>query len=108
VLTFVVLTVSKEVTAFDPEMAAGWATEQVGGSIAPEGLLVTAQARVTLPAKPPPGVTVMVEVPFAPADAMLTAVPVNAKLGVGGGPLMVIGTLVVCVRVPEMPVTLAV
>ncbi len=67
-----------------------------------------AQAKVTLPVNPPPGVTVMVEVPLAPGDAMLTAVLVNAKLGVGGGPLMVIGTLVVWVTVPEVPVTVAV
>jgi hypothetical protein len=100
--------VSMEVTGVAPETAPGCATEQVGGSIAPVGLAVTAQARVTLPVNPPPGVTVMVEVPLAPGDAMLTAVPVNLKLGVGGGPLMVIGTLVVWISVPELPVTVAV
>jgi hypothetical protein len=51
---------------------------------------------------------VMVEVPLAPGDAMLTAVPVNAKFGVAAELLMVIATLVVWVRVPELPVTLAV
>jgi hypothetical protein len=55
---------------------------------------------------PPLGVTVIVEVPLAPGDAMLTAVLVNAKLGVGGL-LMVIATGVVWVRVPELPVTVA-
>jgi hypothetical protein len=76
--------------------------------MAPEGLLVMAQARVTLPVNPPAGVTVMVEVPLAPAEAMLTAVLVNAKFGVGGGPLMVIATLAFWVMVPEVPVTVAV
>ena len=57
---------------------------------------------------PPAGVTVTVEVPLAPGEAMLTAVLVNAKLGVCGGSLMVIATLVVWVKVPELPVTLAV
>jgi hypothetical protein len=52
--------------------------------MAPDGLLVTAQARVTLPVNPPAGVTVIVEVPLAPGDAMLTAVLVNANVGVCG------------------------
>ena len=66
-----------------------------------------AQARVTLPVKPPDGVTVMVEVPVPPADAMLTAVPLNAKVGGGGRGVMVIATVVVWATAPEVPVTVA-
>jgi hypothetical protein len=56
---------------------------------------------------PPLGVTVIVEVPLTPGDAMLTAVPLREKFGGGGGLLTVITTLVVWVSVPELPVTLA-
>ena len=61
-----VLMVRVDFTGPVPEIAAGWATEQVGASMAPAGLDVTAHASATLPVKPPLGVTVKVEVVEAP------------------------------------------
>jgi hypothetical protein len=61
----------------------GAATEQLGPSTAPAGP-VTAHESVTVPVKPPLGVTVIVEVPLAPGEAMLTGVLVSAKLATGG------------------------
>jgi len=80
----VVLTVSVAVTADVPAIDTGAAIEQPGASTAPAGP-VTAHESVTVPAKPPLGVTVIVEVPLAPGEAMLTGVLVSEKLGVGGG-----------------------
>ena len=55
----------------------------VGGYTAPVGLEVTAAARVTLPVKPPAGVTVTVEVfPLVAPGVTVTAVPAIAKEGV--------------------------
>jgi hypothetical protein len=69
---------------------------------------VTAQESVTLPVKPPLGVTVMVEVPLAPADAMFVGVPLSEKAGVTGALGTVIAMVVVAVRLPEVPVTVIV
>ena len=66
------------------------------------------QLRATLPANPPLGVTVIVEVPFAPGDATVTAVPLRAKSGVAIEPLTVMGMLVVSDRDPEVPEIVAV
>ena len=55
---------------------------RVGGSVTPLGLVVRAAVRVTLPVKPPVGVTVIVEVlPVVAPAAMLSGVPVTVKLG---------------------------
>jgi hypothetical protein len=60
----------------------------VGGYWAPEGPEVTVAVRATLPAKPPLGVTVMVEVlPVVAPGVTVTAVPLTLKLG--GGRLIV-------------------
>ena len=71
-------------TAAVPVMAGGAATEQVGGSTAVAGP-VTLQESATEPAKPLPGMIVIVAVPLAPGVAMLTVVLVSAKLGAGAG-----------------------
>ena len=63
---------------------------------------------MTLPVNPPLGETVIVEVALAPGDAMLTGVPLSAKFGVCVGLVIVIATLVDCVRAPDTPVTVAV
>ena len=81
----VVLIVSDVVTAAAPEIVAGAAGKHVGMSTAPDGLSVTAQLNATVPENPPVGVTVMVEMPFAPGDAMLTAVLLSVKLGTAVG-----------------------
>ena len=75
----VVLTVTVVVTAAVPVMAGGAATEQVGRSTAVAGP-VTVQENASLLEKPPLGVIVIVEVPLAPGEAMLTGVLVSAKL----------------------------
>ena len=107
----VVLTVSVAVTAVAPVIAGGVVTEHVGASAPPMGPPVTAQLRATLPVKPPLGLIVMVEVPFGPGDAMVTAVLLKVKPGTGAGTLA--GTLtvklVVALRPPaEAPVTVTV
>ena len=66
------------------------------------------QLTATLPVNPPLGVTVIVEVPFAPGDATVTAVPLRAKSGVAIGPLTVTGMLVVSEREPDVPEIVAV
>jgi hypothetical protein len=81
--------VSDAVTAAAPEIAAGAAGKHVGVSTAPDGLSVTAQLNATVPENPPVGVTVMVEMPFAPGDAMLTAVLLSVKLGAAVGDCVV-------------------
>jgi hypothetical protein len=75
----VVLTVSVVVKDAVPVMAGGAATEQVGGSAA-VARPVTVQESASLLEKPPLGVIVIVEVPLAPGEAMLTGVLVSAKL----------------------------
>ena len=58
----VVVTVRVAVTAAVPAMLTEDGTEQVAGLVAPAGLVVTAQVRLTVPLKPPVGVTLTVEV----------------------------------------------
>jgi uncharacterized alkaline shock family protein YloU len=101
-----VLTVSAAVTDALPAIAAGCAAEQVGGLDAAAGP-VTAQVSVTIPRKPPVGATVIVDVPFVPA-VTLTDVPLSVKFGVTVGLETNIGTVVVCVTLPEVPVTVTV
>ena len=55
---------------------------KVGGITAPLGLVVRTAVRITLPVKPPVGVTVIVEVlPVVAPAAMLTGVLLTVKLG---------------------------
>lgn len=103
----VVLTVSVADTAPIPVIAAGWVTEQTGRSTEPAGP-VTVHERATFPVKPPLGVTVIVEVPVAPGEAMVTVVLVRVKFGATGGAVNVRGMFVVSVPPPEVPVTVIV
>ena len=82
--------------------------EQVGRLLAPVGLLVSEQLMLTVPVKPPDGVTVMVDVlPLvAPGARLVMFVPVIAKFAAG---LRVMGTLTTAlVVVPSIAVTSAV
>jgi len=100
----VVLTVSVAVTAVVPVIAGGVVTEHVGTSAPPMGTPVTAQLRATVPLKPADGVMVIVDVALGPEVAMVTAVPLRAKLGEATGTTKV--KLVVALRlVVEAPVT---
>jgi hypothetical protein len=83
----VVLMVRVAVAALVPVMLAE-AAEQVGLSAvsAPLGPEVTEQVRATVPVKAFAGVTVMVEVPVAPCEAIVTLVPARVKLGAAGVP----------------------
>jgi hypothetical protein len=85
------------------------AAEQVGSLAvaAPAGAVVTAHVNATAPVKPLVGVAVMVDVPEAPGDAIVTAVPARVKPGVGAA-VTVRVTAAVCVRLPEVPVTVRV
>ena len=55
---------------------------KVGGITAPLGLMVRTAVRITLPVKPPVGVTVMVEMfPVGDPATMLTGEPLTVKSG---------------------------
>lgn len=75
----VVLIVSVAVTEEGVLVIGGVETEQVGRSAAPIGP-ETVHESITLLLKPPLGVMVIVEVPLAPGDAMLTGVLLSVKL----------------------------
>jgi hypothetical protein len=62
VVVEVVETASAAVAAVAPPMATEVGREHVAGLVAPAGLVVTAQVRLTVPIKPPDGVTLIVEV----------------------------------------------
>jgi hypothetical protein len=87
----VVLTMSVADTDDAVVIDIGAATEQLGTSTVP-GEPVTAQESITVPEKPPLGVIVIVEVPLAPGEVMLTGVLVSAKPG--GGAFTATATLV--------------
>ena len=79
----VVEMVSVAVPAVVPVMPTGVVEPKlsVGRYCAPAGLEVTAAVSVTLPVKPPAGVTVIVEVfPVVAPGATVTAVPLTVKL----------------------------
>lgn len=78
---------------------------QVGLSFTPLGADVIAHFRFTWPVKPPAGVTVMVELPFAPRLAIETCVPVRAKLAGTVEAFTVRATFVVATVDPEVAVT---
>ena len=76
----VVLMVSVAVTAVAPVIAGGAETEHLGASTAPMGLPETAQLKATVPVKPPPGLIVMVDVPFEICDwVMYVYVPTGGS-----------------------------
>jgi len=80
----VVVTVRVAVPAALPVMLRGLVELKlkVGSAKAPLGLVVRAAVRVTLPVKPPFGVTVIAEVlPVVAPGLTLTAVPLTVKLG---------------------------
>ena len=58
----VVVTVNVAFCAVVPEMVTEGVTPQVAGLVAPAGVVVTAQVRLTAPVKPFAGVTVIVDV----------------------------------------------
>ncbi len=97
---------SAAVTDLVPEIAAGCAAEQVGRLDTPAGP-VTAQISATLPRKPPAGATVIVDVSFVPALTLM-GVPLSVKLGVTVGLETNIVTVVVSIRLVEVPVTVTV
>ncbi len=68
-------------------MEAGIA--QVTGLVAPEGAVVTAQLRLTVPVKPLAGVAVMVEVlpVFTPCTTVIAPPAVSENVGVVDWPL---------------------
>jgi hypothetical protein len=76
--------VSVAVPAVVPAMLTGLVVPKlkVGASIAPFGLDVMDAVSVTLPVKPPPGVTEIVEVfPVVAPETMETAGPLTVKVG---------------------------
>lgn len=74
VVCAVVVTVNVDVTADAVVMLTEVGdSEQLGSSVAPVGAAVIAQVTATLPVNPPVGVTVTVDVPVAPWDAMVIA-----------------------------------
>jgi hypothetical protein len=104
----VVLIVSVDVTDSVPAMAAAAVVEQVGASTEPDGLEVIAQLSATLPVNPPLGVTVIVELPLAPGDAMLTGGPLSVKVVANVVPVTGRARLIDSATPPELPVTVAV
>ena len=84
----VVKTVSVAVWLAAPEIVTGDVPPKlnVGGSTAPAGELVTAAVKLTLPVKPPVGVTVMVDALFVVAPGTtVRLVPVRPIIGFGTG-----------------------
>ncbi len=80
----------------------------VGRSCAPAGLEVTAAVSVTLPVKPPIGVTIIVEVLPAVAPGLTdTAVPLTVKPGVCAA-VTVRPTAAVAIKLPDVPVMVTV
>jgi hypothetical protein len=79
--------VSSDVTEAVPVIAAGCEALHVGGFVAPAGLEVMAQARATVPVKPPLGAIVTVEVVTEP---WVTAAAVEAVIEyIGPGFVMI-------------------
>ena len=102
-----VLTVSVELAAALPVTFAAGA-EQVGVSVAPAGLVVTAQVKLTEPVKPPEGVTVRVLVPEEPGLAMVMFPLFESEKLAGTGVLTMRLSVVVSVLLPDVPVTVMV
>ena len=75
-------TVKIAVAAAVPVTLTGEGMLQVTGLIAPDGTVVTAQLRLTLPVNPFDGVTLIVEVlPVVAPAVIVTLVPERANVG---------------------------
>src|ERR1022692_2604690 len=87
VVAAVVDTVKVPVPAAAPVMLTGDVAPKlkVGGSVAPVGLDARTAVRVTVPVKPPLGVTVIVEVLAVVAPGLTVRVPLLVRANVGGG-----------------------
>jgi hypothetical protein len=83
----VVVEVVFAVTVGDASVAATTFTEavtpHVAGLVAPVGIVVTAQVRLTVPVNPFAGVTVIIEVSFVIAPAATVMPPPLLRLKVG-------------------------
>jgi hypothetical protein len=105
----VVVTVRVPVPAEAPVMLTGDVAPRLaeGGSIAPVGEAVSAAVRVTLPVKPPLGVTVMIAVlpVVEPGEPIVTA-PLGVNMKFGATYALTVTLTVVCMVIaPDMPVT---
>ena len=78
-----VVTVSVAACAVVPLMVTELVTPQVAGLIAPVGMVVRAQVRLTAPIKPFAGVTVMVDVLPVAALASILMLPPLERANVG-------------------------
>ena len=107
VVVDVVVTVTVAVTAVALTTLTELVTPQVAGLTAPDGMVVTAQLRLTMPVNPPLGVTLMVDVLPEVAPAAMEMLPLlpSVKLGGGTKAVTVMPTTVVCVMAPEVLVT---
>ncbi len=95
VVVAVVATVNVLVTAAVPvTLADVGENEHVGVLTAPVGEAVTAQLNATLPVKPLLGVTVSVDVPLAPGDAIAIAGALSVKLAAPWGPVPLVIVIV--------------
>jgi hypothetical protein len=77
-------------------------TEQVAGAL--EAVGVIAQLRLTAPVNPPEGVTEIDDVPLPPRLTVMLPLLLRAKLG-DVAEVTFTFTVVVCVIVPDVPVT---
>jgi len=100
----VLSTVTIDVNAPAPVMSTevGFRLPHVTGLVAPAGLVVTAHVRSTVPVNPLEGVTVIVEVPFAPCVTVIAPLSLKLKLGPA---LTVTFTVVLALTLPDTPVT---
>lgn len=105
-----VLTVRVDEAAPVPlTFAAG--AEQVGESVAPDGLVETAQVKLTIPVKPPEGVT-LIDVVFpvvAPGLEMVMFPPfASANFGAAPTTMVSVAVAVIFPVATSLPVTVAV
>jgi hypothetical protein len=107
VVVDVVVTVTVAATGLALATFTELVTPHVAGLTAPDGMVVTAQVRLTVPVNPPLGDTLMVDVfPVVAAAAMEMFPPLlSVKLGGRTKAVTVTPTTVVLVREPELPVT---
>lgn len=105
----VVLTVRVEETAAvvpAAMLAVVGESEHVGKSVAPDGLVVSAQVRATSPVKPPVGVIVIVDVPDPPCVPTVIAVGEFSVKPATGTAVTVRPKLNICEMLPDTPVTM--
>ena len=99
--------VSVAVTAVVPVTLSDAGTVQVTGLTALAGDVVTAQLRATVPVNPFEGVMLTVDVLPVVAPAVTVIAPLLLSANVAGGVTAVTVTfaVVVCVMLPDVPVT---